>query len=114
MVAAYNAYSVARGLDKEPSLERWQRFLFMFSCVTLHELAHLFICYLSSGPDFNTPPGVSYLNYGPVNTLPNGTTVYVGESGRWLENALYGGSIEFFTEPAEGPDQVFSTTLATS
>lgn len=79
----------------------------MFACATLHEMAHFFICYLTLGNDLDTPDGVSFLDYG-VSVDNTGTVVRTGESGRWLENVLYGGCIEFYRDSRQGPQQVCS------
>ncbi|RSM08105.1 hypothetical protein CEP52_004888 [Fusarium oligoseptatum] len=78
---------------------RFRTFLFMFAIATAHELTHLFVGYLAQGQDSTlsyTPPTLSYLNYtGPSR----------GESGRWLESLLFGGSIEFYRDSLDDDGQ---------
>lgn len=99
MCRAHDAYarSPAGSPDRARYGRRWQHFLFMFACATLHEMAHFFICYLFRGNFPNTPPGTTYLDYAQE---PG------GESGRWLESQLFGGALEYMTDSQQGPDQV--------
>jgi hypothetical protein len=91
-------------------LRRHKSFQFLFAIATVHEMAHAFFGYLSHGSRngrFATPPPLSHLDYGPfLQTFDAmGTTWQKGESGRWLENVLFGGSVEFFANN-EGEGQV--------
>ncbi|KAM0426359.1 hypothetical protein ACHAPT_008400 [Fusarium lateritium] len=85
---------------------RFRTFLFMFAVATAHELTHLFVGYLAQGQDTidsYTPPGVSYLNYAGFRDqegIPPS-----GESGRWLESCLFGGSIEFYRDISDDQGQ---------
>ncbi|WAO85973.1 Hypothetical protein NCS54_00322700 [Fusarium falciforme] len=78
---------------------RFRTFLFMFAIATAHELTHLFVGYLAQGQDTTqsyTPPTVSYLNYAGPSW---------GESGRWLESHLFGGSVEFYRDKSDDDGQ---------
>ncbi|KAI0182198.1 hypothetical protein EV127DRAFT_355468, partial [Xylaria flabelliformis] len=78
-------------------LERWQNFLFILACATAHEMTHLFTLYLSLYADWPpTPKDITYHGYSQGQG---------GESGRWLEGVLYGGSLELYNERTEGPEQ---------
>lgn len=62
----------------------------------LHEMAHVFITYLSKGQSL-TPH--------QVNTLPTTEEETEGEAGRALEVLMFGGTINYFHEPITGtPD----------
>jgi hypothetical protein len=79
---------------------RFRTFLFMFAIATAHELTHLFVGYLAQGQDTTqsyTPPTLSYLNYAGPSW---------GESGRWLESHLFGGSVEFYRDISDDDGQV--------
>jgi hypothetical protein len=85
---------------------RYRMFLFMLAVATAHELTHCFVSYLAQGQDSigsYTPPRVTFLNYTGVED-ENGDP-QTGESGRWLENYLFGGSIEFYKDTADDGDQ---------
>lgn len=114
MVAAHTAYTNARSgtPERRRYFDRWQNFLFMFACATLHEMAHMFVGYLSLDSQEHTPPRVSYLDYGGHVINEEGVPIQVGESGRWLEANLYGGSIEYYRDSNQGPDQVTETIQA--
>ncbi|KAK4444018.1 hypothetical protein QBC34DRAFT_475977 [Podospora aff. communis PSN243] len=82
---------------------RFHSYLFKFSVATAHELVHLFTSYLAQGSDSDgsyTPPQLSHLNYG----RREGNAV-MGESGRWFENSLFGGSLEFYRDPNDDGNQ---------
>lgn len=87
--------------------ERYLNFHFLFAAATAHELMHAFVTLLartSSTPDRFTPPKTTHLNYGsPVSGLyPLG----LGESGRYMERLLFGGSLEFYRDPNDDDEQV--------
>ncbi|KAK3997443.1 hypothetical protein QBC44DRAFT_396820 [Cladorrhinum sp. PSN332] len=78
--------------------DRYRRFQFLFSVAAAHELTHAFVAYLSgAATTFNssTPPSVSFLDYG-IQQIANGGAG--GESGRWFENKLFGGSLECYRD----------------
>ncbi|KAI0521168.1 hypothetical protein F5B22DRAFT_644416 [Xylaria bambusicola] len=92
----YASYAEARRGSRTRAfyLERWQNFLFVLACITAHEMSHLFALYLSLQADWPpTPPRVTYHGYEQRSG---------GESGRWLEGALFGGSLELFKRNDEG------------
>ncbi|KAI0433093.1 hypothetical protein F5Y09DRAFT_352505 [Xylaria sp. FL1042] len=99
MVIAYNAYARAARGSKARSfyLEKWQNFLFILACATAHEITHLFTLYLSLYADW--PPTPKVITYHGYNQGGG------GESGRWLEGVLYGGSPELYKDRTEGPEQ---------
>lgn len=81
----------------------------MFAVATTHELTHLFVAYLAQGRDeidSYTPPSVSYLNY--TGLRDQAGILLSGESGRWLESRLFGGSIEFYRDISDDHGQVSS------
>lgn len=73
-------------------------------------MAHLFVAYLALGNSHNTPRRVTHSNYGRRVRQGRNVVIY-GESGRWLENTLYGGAIEFYRDIQESDDQVFILTI---
>ncbi|KAI0145629.1 hypothetical protein GGR57DRAFT_297500 [Xylariaceae sp. FL1272] len=98
MKMAHLAYvnAAQRSPVKKTCLERWQNFLFILACATAHEITHLFTLYLSLGASFPaTPPTISHTGYNQAGG---------GESGRWLEAALFGGSLELYKDKTEGPE----------
>ncbi|KAF5536509.1 hypothetical protein FNAPI_11719 [Fusarium napiforme] len=85
---------------------RFRTFLFLLAVATAHELTHVFITYLAQGQDVidsYTPPQVSYLNY--VGLTDDENLPVTGESGRWLESRLFGGSIEFYRDSSDDSGQ---------
>lgn len=87
--------------------ERYLNFHFLFAVATAHELMHAFVALLaraSSDPDRYTPPETTHLNYGtpPSAIDPLGA----GESGRYMEKVLFGGSLEFYRDPKDDDEQV--------
>ncbi|PCD26721.1 hypothetical protein AU210_013143 [Fusarium oxysporum f. sp. radicis-cucumerinum] len=85
---------------------RFRSFLFLFAVATAHELTHVFVAYLAQGQDVidsYTPPQVSYLNYTGLSD-DTGRPI-TGESGRWLESRLFGGSIEFYRDSSDDSGQ---------
>ncbi|KAI0536616.1 hypothetical protein GGR58DRAFT_474590 [Xylaria digitata] len=89
MVAAHEAFLRAtKRQDREKFEKRWQNFIFIFACATIHELAGLFTLYLTLGrtssPPFRNSERFTW--------------------GRWLECRLYGGSLEIYAERNPGPN----------
>ncbi|KAF2967234.1 hypothetical protein GQX73_g6336 [Xylaria multiplex] len=89
MVATHEAFlRAANQQDRQKLRQRWQNFLFIFACATIHELAHLFTFYLAPGrtssPSFSNGEGLIW--------------------GRWLECRLYGGSLEIYAGRNQGPN----------
>ncbi|KAK5999098.1 hypothetical protein PT974_01486 [Cladobotryum mycophilum] len=55
---------------------------------------------MSSSP---TPPTVTFLNYSGL--VQENSLIPRGESGRWLESSLFGGSLEFYRDTADDGGQ---------
>ncbi|EEU47009.1 uncharacterized protein NECHADRAFT_99717 [Fusarium vanettenii 77-13-4] len=92
--------------ERARMLNRHKDFQFMFGVSTAHELCHAFVSYLSQGSPSMlsyTPPNVSYLNYGVQYSDTNAEN---GESGRWFERRLFGGSLEFYRDDTDDHGQV--------
>ncbi|CAM1503227.1 Fc.00g080030.m01.CDS01 [Cosmosporella sp. VM-42] len=88
--------------------KRYKHFQFMFGVATSHELCHAFVAYLSQNSQSlygYTPPGISHLNYG-VSTRGEDEVIEGGEAGRWFENRLFGGSLEFYRDLREDDGQL--------
>ncbi|POR38610.1 Uncharacterized protein TPAR_01181, partial [Tolypocladium paradoxum] len=107
MVAAHHAYcrAIAHSSAAMKYRKRWRNFLFMFACATLHELSHFFVGYLTRGALPDTPEGITHLNYSSYFDEESGDWHPGGESGRWLENVLYGGSIEYYADRGDDRGQ---------
>ncbi|KAJ4006592.1 hypothetical protein NW766_010688 [Fusarium irregulare] len=85
---------------------RYKSFLFMLAVATTHELTHCFVGYLAQGQqgfESYTPLQTTHLNYAGLRRRGQAVS---GESGRWLENYLFGGSIEFYRDTADDAGQV--------
>ncbi|KAF4468893.1 hypothetical protein FALBO_4209 [Fusarium albosuccineum] len=92
--------------DSNRMARRHKGFQFMFAVATAHELCHAFVAYLSQNEvelGGYTPPNVSYLNYQVQYSTARGPN---GESGRWFESILFGGSIEFYRNERDDHGQV--------
>ena len=77
---------------------RFTVFQFMIAVMFVHEVGgHLFITFLSNGQRPLTPPSMRAGNHGDNR---------VGESGRYLEQILFGGTMSFYRDPAQGDSQV--------
>ncbi|OAA66568.1 plasma membrane ferric-chelate reductase [Niveomyces insectorum RCEF 264] len=94
---------------------RFRHFLFMFGAATVHELCHAFVGYLAQGAvsaNALTPPNVDHLDYGSSQSqlldIPR------GEAGRWVENILYGGSLEYYFSESDDIGQVGVPYIITS
>ncbi|KAM0551353.1 hypothetical protein ACHAPJ_008461 [Fusarium lateritium] len=86
-------------------LLRHKHFQFMFATATAHEICHAFLGYISQNGrhgDLATPPTISHLDYGgyqPTSDDEDDDDVNRrGEAGRWVENRLFGGSLEFYRD----------------
>lgn len=78
----------------------------MFAVATSHELCHAFVGYLAQNSQNDTsytPPNISHLNHGYFD---EGGEPLQGESGRWFENQLFGGSFEFYYDSQDDREQV--------
>jgi hypothetical protein len=118
MVAASRAVDeLNRGRDtaerramRNKMLLRHKHFQFMFATATAHEMCHIFVGYINQGGRHargGTPEFLSHLDY--AKSQP--TTIdgrKSGESGRWFENKLFGGSIEFYYDKTDDIAQVIS------
>jgi hypothetical protein len=88
---------------KRQLLQRHKYFQFIFATAAAHELCHTFVGYINRGGYFGhlgTPPEASHLDYGfePNQTQRSRGMRARGESGRYIEGILYGGSVEYFNE----------------
>lgn len=72
---------------KSQESEQYRNFIFFFATTLVHELAHLFVTFLSLG-DSNTPPEL-------VPKLSGIHKRDYAESGNYLEELLFGGSVVF-------------------
>lgn len=81
-------------------------FLFMFSNTIFHEVSHIFTTYLTKGKE-KTPPTMNAQVTGTVHKTE-------GESGRRLEQLVFGGTIYFWDDPVIGTpnDHVCTHILA--
>jgi hypothetical protein len=96
---------------KRQLLQRHKYFQFIFATAAAHELCHTFVGYINRGGYFGhlgTPPEASHLDYGfePNQTQRSRGMRARGESGRYIEGILYGGSVEYFYDEREGEGQV--------
>jgi hypothetical protein len=94
------------GTDKKHR-ERYLNFYFLFAAPTAYELMHAFVALLagaSNTPDKYTPPETTHLNYGQP-AVP-GRSIGAGESGRFMERLLFGGSLEFYRDLNDDNGQV--------
>ena len=77
-----------------------QTFTFILANTFFHEICHLLVMFLTRGRTM-TPahfkPEVKYLKY---------SKEYNGESGRYMETVLFGGTIEIHRDPAQDDSQV--------
>ncbi len=71
--------------------EDHQTFLFMFAGVFLHEIGHVFVTYLTEGRD-NSPTETGMMEETK------------GESGRFLEQLVFGSVLNFYQHPIVGTD----------
>lgn len=80
----------------------WQ---FIFAHIILHELTHLFVTFLGrTNPGTMTPP---HIGCGIPGTYSDQSVK--GESGRWLEFVLFGGTFEIFKDPDRRNGQTVDT-----
>jgi hypothetical protein len=77
---------------------RFPTFQFMFAAMFVHEAGgHLLVTFLTKGRRPLTPPSMSATGFGDA---------VIGESGRYLEQVLFGGTMAFYRDPAQGDGQV--------
>ncbi|KAM0205763.1 hypothetical protein ACHAQI_008762 [Fusarium lateritium] len=115
MVAASRAVDeLSRGRDtsdrramRKKMLLRHKHFQFMFATATAHEMCHIFVGYINQNGRHarnQTPELITHLDYARYQpTDIDGSKS--GESGRWFENKLFGGSIEFYYDRADDSAQ---------
>jgi len=79
--------------------QRFRDFQFLFAGTLLHEAGgHVLTIFLNNGR-VGTPAQVTVTGYGNQGTAE-------GESGRWLELNLFGGTSEYYRDPNQGAGQV--------
>ena len=78
----------SKGGSKDTDRERYHDWLFQISNSLLHEIAHVFVTYLSKGEQ-NTP---TYQRLWKPNPTP-------GEAGHALEVMIFGGPLEYRADP---------------
>ena len=90
-----------RSQPNNSELEQFRTFQFTFAATLVHEVgAHLLITAIDNGRN-QTPPEMSASGHVSIEEKEEtGEWVYFGESGRWLEKNLYGGTLEFVQDPA--------------
>ncbi|KAG5292539.1 hypothetical protein I7I48_04664 [Histoplasma ohiense] len=82
--------------QRPEQIHRFRMFQFLFATTIVHEAgAHLFITYMTNGR-VNTPPQI---------TAPGFGTRLVGESGRFYELVLFGGTTEFYRDSQQDDRQ---------
>ncbi len=80
-------------------LARFQEFQFLFATTLVHEVgAHMLLTFLSNDVN-NTPPEISVTGYARAANQ--------GESGRYLELRLFGGTTEYYEDPRQDRHQVY-------
>ncbi|KAI7767226.1 hypothetical protein LZL87_009628 [Fusarium oxysporum] len=92
--------SSAARAQRKKMLLRHKHFQFMFATATAHDICHIFLGFISQQGRHGrlaTPPSITHLDYGrgqpgDIDGLAQ------GESGRWVENKLFGGSLEFYQD----------------
>ncbi|OJD25585.1 hypothetical protein ACJ73_03042 [Blastomyces percursus] len=103
-----NAQMAAADAGTPMADKHFQTFIFQLANTFVHEVGgHLLMTFLSDLiVDENgqvarpfTPPSVSYSNYAACDNC------MAGESGRALEDILFGGSLEYYHDPSGGPRQ---------
>jgi hypothetical protein len=83
---------IASGTNSPTNFQRYQ---FQLAHTFLHEIGgHLLVTYLSGGTQI-TPPIMAHPFHGPN-----------GEAGRYLEETLFGGTVEFYRIKNQGNPQV--------
>lgn len=83
--------------------QRYRRFVMLLACTMVHELAHLYLTFLSK-VGTNTPDSIKNDAEGTLR----GSN---GEAGAYLEALLFGGCVVVLRNPAEGDEQVCPYTL---
>ncbi|OJD10725.1 hypothetical protein AJ78_08343 [Emergomyces pasteurianus Ep9510] len=84
-------------VSSSSSQREFRRYQFLFAHLLFHEIGgHLLITYLYNGRPV-TPRGVIAPNWNSQEQEEHGAQA--GESGRFLESMLFGGTLEFFDSP---------------
>jgi hypothetical protein len=98
-----------RQRQRKLHVERHKHFQFIFAITTVHELCHVFFGYISGNGRFGevgTPPEITHLDYGENSWIEEENEDLTGESGRWVENFLFGGSLEYILNERQAHGQV--------
>ena len=85
----------------DPNLDapkRFRHFLFQYAVTMLHELAHIYITFLGLGK-IDTPPHIA------SEVIKKSSDI--GESGRWLEEKVFGGRMIILRNTEEDDHQVY-------
>lgn len=91
MSIAYD--KMAGNLADHERQHTFRAFMFKTANTLFHEMAHVFVTYLTKGQE-STPPQI---NDPTVKVSENG-----GEAGRAMEVLLFGGTINYFREASSG------------
>ncbi|KIH93159.1 hypothetical protein SPBR_02322 [Sporothrix brasiliensis 5110] len=85
---------------KRKAKHNYDTFLFIFGVAFFHESCHAFTTYLAGSDASSTPPAVTYLTYHETQSEDDdeGARNATGESGRWAERQLLGGSLELYRD----------------
>lgn len=80
-------------------VQEFRTWLFLFANTIMHEIGgHLLVTYLGRGRPL-TPPDIT-------TSIPGYSTSTIGESGRYLEEILLDGNMEYCRNPNKGNHQV--------
>ncbi|KAL4729771.1 hypothetical protein ACLX1H_004198 [Fusarium chlamydosporum] len=93
--------------EKRKMILRHKQFQFMFATATAHEMCHIFVGYICQNglhARLATPPGITHLDYGNDQSYA-ARGLAQGESGRWFENKLFGGTLEFYKDSNDDDGQ---------
>ena len=99
--------------ERRKMMLRHKHFQFMFATATAHEMCHIFVGYLVQNilqGNVSTPPEITHLDYG-IHQGVDANGDYMGESGRWFENKLFGGTLEFYRDSGDDNGQVRLSVL---
>lgn len=78
--------------------KRFRTFIFMFANTFLHEIGHVLVTFLTKGRTW-TPPRITAQVGGYSGD-------FHGEAGRNLETIIFGGTMEYYLDPADDESQV--------
>ncbi len=89
----------AGAMSTEAGRRRFKTFLFAFAATLVHEAGpHTLITWLNNGRQ-DTPLGIGVSGY-------NNNHQGIGESGRWFELAVFGGTMEYYRDLNDDDGQV--------